>query len=177
MKLRYELNVHYGETVKVGAANAFVFCGIVGDDIEEIMNRLSDDYLTKMKKRLHFLLKKDATFYDRWQSKLDNAAKDLEKQIRVFHLSSEEAEKRYDRMLQKHMENRNIDRMNLDKNINSLKETISGFTNFLERDVKEKYPSIDNEGTIIIFEGSEWGSYWSVDECQRGYVDESDDDI
>lgn len=166
MKLKEVLNNMNGETVKLGSASNFVFCGKVDENTEGTLIKLSAEELDSLKNRLKLTKRHDKNFDQIWDMKLKGQLELLEKNAEKHSYSISEKEQKKRELIAKHNKARDKDRKLTDKRLASLPERIKNFTNFTERKVLDRYAS-EFGGSIIIFEGEEYGQYWTVEEYEE----------
>lgn len=166
MILKELLNDMNGETVKLGSASNFVFCGKVDENTEGTLIKLSAEELDSLKDRLTWTKARDKNFDHIWDMTLKRRLKLLEESAEKHSYSINEKEQKERELIAEHNKARDKDRRLTDKRLVSLPERIKNFTNFTERKVLDRYAS-EFGGSIIIFEGEENGQYWTVEEYEE----------
>ena len=166
MILKELLNDMNGETVKLGSASGFVFCGKVDENTEGTLIKLSAEELDSLKNLLKLTKRHDKNFDQIWDMKLKGQLELLEESAEEHSYSISEKEQKERELIAKHNKARDKDRRLTDKRLVSLPERIRNFTNFTERKVLDRYAS-EFGGSIIIFEGEENGQYWTVEEYEE----------
>lgn len=166
MKLKEALKNHMGEKVKIGSSASFVFCGEVDENIFETMKQCSEYEIEKRMKAYTLQTRKShKAFMSKLADKMNAGLRRIKRQaafesweldrynkeIAAF-MNECESEKEHEREM----------RMN---NVAS-EEFKKNWVEFLERNVKEEYESLEG-GTIIIIEGNETGAYWTYEEYER----------
>lgn len=163
MKLKELLSEMHGETVKLGSASSFVFCGKVDENTEGVLVSLSRLELSNLKERYERYVHHDKNFDKVWDMKLKRALETLEKNAKT---TFNEKELKRKELLAIHNKKKESDRRTTDIQLESLPRRIETFTDFTEREVLDRYPS-EFGGYVIIFEGEENGSYWTVEEYEE----------
>lgn len=172
MKLREALSNHIGEYVKLGAACSHIYCGIAGHDIFEIVEKLSDMELKKKKKaRERNNRMGHIKFQRKWAEKLNTGLRRLKTQAQINGWTKEECDAKTKAFITAYERDKEYARK---RSEGDTAEDLEAWVGFLDRTVKEIYPSIE-KGIVIIFEGNEMGRYWTYDEYERGCDDDEGD--
>ena len=157
MTVREILKEYKGKEIKLGA-NSFVFCEVVSDDIENIINEISNNYYQNMLKNKIWLEEylEPTNFDRRWA----NNYKMVCKQYKDIRTKKE---------IKEHwLKKKNHAFVYYSKRLKGLNKRIEKFTPFLERKVIEVYQSIlDKNVTIIRFSGVDQGAFWSKEEYDK----------
>lgn len=157
MTVREILKEYKGKDIKLGA-NSFVFCDVVSDDIENIINEISNNYYQNMLKNKSWLEEylEPTNFDRRWA----NNYKMVCKQYKDIRTKKE---------IKEHwLKKKNHAFVYYSKRLKGLNKRIENFTPFLERKVIEVYQSIlDKNVTIIRFSGVDQGAFWNKEEYQQ----------
>lgn len=144
--------------VKLGAnhGSGFVFCGDLSEKaVKRADKELVDGYKEskeRFRKSILFLTSQplDYEHFERECKKLGES-----NPYRDFHEWREAKLKEIDRR---------------QKVVKALRAKIKNYKSIMTREVLEKYPSIDERNTtIVLFEGSELGSYWTINECNEAH--------
>lgn len=142
--------------VKLGAnhGSGFVFCGDLSENaVKRADKELVDGYKEskeRFRKSILFLKSQplDYEHFEKECKKLGEA-----NPYRDFHEWRDAKLKEIDRR---------------QKVVKAIRAKIRTYESILTRDVVETYPSISEPNTtIVLFEGSELGSYWTIGECSE----------
>lgn len=166
MKLKDALNKYSGETVKLGSATSFVYCGKVENNICQILDDLSKKELERIVTFYQKTVKHDAKFEEFWEKNIENAIKNLNEETYRKKWTDAIREKKLKSLMDKKTREKVNDRKRTDAILATYPERIRTWTNYPERKVKEEYESIEG-GMIVIFEGLEQGDYWTVEEYEK----------
>lgn len=160
MTIEKAIAENMGEQVKIGFGSSFVYCDRVTRETIDIMAKLSDEYLERLKLSLKGTLsrfrglinKGEETFIQEMISKEDR------EHVKPHHTWDWWSLEYYRRI------------GNVARHIEKLKVSIDKYVPFLEAKVHETYPSIDEDALIIISKDNPCvvGSYWTIDEYRRG---------
>ena len=170
------------EYVKLGAKGGagFIFCGQVKD-----FGEVSDGYNRVLKSSLTDKLHSAKTKLDHWETE-EKSRKDkkliLFKQYKEHHDAVVKAYEKFDTIeefeeyLNKDAEKR---LRNLKTRYFKLQKSYDNFTGINDRKIKDVHSSVlrnshDEYDTIILFEGTEIGQWWTVEEYERGWVEGND---
>lgn len=157
MIVREILKEYKGKDIKLGA-NSFVFCDVVSDDIENIINDISNNYYQNMLKNKSWLEEylDPTNFERRWT----NNYKMVCKQYKDIRTKKE---------IKEHwLKKKNHAFVYYSKRLKGLNKRIEKFTPFLERKVIDVYQSIlDKNVTIIRFSGVDQGQFWDKEEYHK----------
>ena len=84
MTVKEILQEYKGQEIKLGAKTSFVFCGKVGDDIESIIDMISNIYFKSLVDYKNWLEEylDPINFENKWDEKI-NKANELEKRKKV----------------------------------------------------------------------------------------------
>lgn len=162
MTLKEQLDLIKGKDVKIGFRVSFIYCEINDDNIENVLNELSENEFKKNKNELKKAKNYLNNFDMFWKNKICNAKKKFikdnpyadRKQIKTF--------------LNKLEENKKIDLQKSQDRVLNLSSIIKNWIPFINREVLEVYNSIVDKETIIIHcEGQEFGAFWDKEEYQK----------
>lgn len=216
MILRDQLQLLKGKYVKVGSRMAFWYCEICDDNIEAIMDELSNKEYKRITSNLEATTNELNNFEEIWQQRLERNIKRLkghfkaiiEKHVKKeiknklaelkekkIKLSKDEKKElrasltleytpKYENEYKKAQEERLTELIEItlpQKKEEHLKELtnrhkryaklVKAFKPYLERKVKEVYPSIVDENTVIVrVTGYEESKYWDREEYDRANV-------
>lgn len=166
MKLKTILKKYMGKDVKLGSANAFVYCSTVNNKTIRELNVLSADELNRLVKvcidNQSFLRKFDKI----WNQRIELRQKEFNALASARGWTPELMAHNHALMMKKIEREKAHDLENKQRLDREFTEYISKYTYFPEREVKEIYPSAFG-GTSIIFEGRERGNYWTKEEYEE----------
>lgn len=147
--LKQVLKKYEGKEVKLGSGTCFVYCGIVNDDICDILDRYSKEEYEAAKISLFNKEEYKKDFERIWEKKWKE--RDEERiSVEVFEI------------------NKAKDWLATLISIKNKRERIENWMDFIYRNVKEIYQSDVEEGvTIILFDGIEQGKYWNREEYDK----------
>lgn len=165
MLLKEQLKLLEGENVKLGSGTSFIYCGVFGNNIEKIVEKLSVEEhkrLQNLKSRhTKYLLNFDRIWNARIKMKIKSFKKEKETNKKIKTTVEEYEEELIIR--------REKEKIKVEKNLEEVTNQLKVFTPFLEREVIDVYESIiDPEVKIVIFEGQEVGDYWDEEEYKTG---------
>ena len=162
MTVKKILQEYKGQEIKLGAKTSFVFCGKVGDDIESIIDMISNIYFKSLVDYKNWLEEylDPINFEYKWAERI-NKAIELEKKKEGKKRTKEEIIKYW-------LKKKNNAYVYYSKRLPATNKRIENFTPFLERKVIEVYKSIvDKSVTIIRFSGFEQGAFWDKEEYDQ----------
>ncbi len=140
MTLKEAIRKNIGKSAKIGAQSSFFFCGELNSETENTLFNISSKYWTGKKKELE---------------------KDIElKKKRIENLLLNPKNNSIKKIISE-----------IQKEIDQTENDLQNWIDFPNRNVRKIY-SVDggeDEGffTVILFEGSESGSYWTFDEYEK----------
>lgn len=172
MKLSEFLDEHKNDTVFIGAASAFVYIGR-GEKFNS--DRADLIYISKLRAKLNHgkgILQniQKWTAPATWRETIPVFEADIhdEKAIDNYCLALKRAVENY-----KNIQARLIEMANntskANKEVQECKKRLKNFVSFKNREVKESYDRIQNDGIVVIIEGFENGDLWSKTETKNGY--------
>lgn len=166
MKLREAIEERKGQMAKIGSGCGFVYCGEITDDLCEVLDRLSDEELSRINDRLRKLQTHMSRFDHIWAQKLESMMDEFYKTVRTNKMPIDMVEQKHKKLMEKYEKEKDFDKKTTERGISQLTKIIEEWTKFPERKVKEIYPSIE-QGEIIIFKGQESGKYWMYEEYEE----------
>lgn len=166
MKLKEALAERKGQMAKIGSGNSFVYCGVITDDLCELLEKMSDDEYKRISDRLRKFEIHKNRFDHIWSNKLETMTDEFYKNVHAKHLPIDMVEQKHKKLMEKYEKEKAVDRRLTESNISHLTKIIAEWSSFTERKVKEIYPSLE-QGEIIIFKGYESGRYWTYEEYEE----------
>ena len=130
------------ETVSIGVCSGFLF---IGKPYEFLLDspKLDEEWKIKLKRNVK-----------RFDSAVSNMKKDAPSR------ENYEDDASYNKVIASWTESFNAQ----EENQRYAQEIYDRFTSFGEREIKEAYRNLDDNGTIILLEGTESGGFWFVQE-------------
>lgn len=169
MKLKDAVDVYRGQTVKIGSASSFVFIGKLDEQSLETLRELSKKYHERIEYNYHhfdvYLNNFEVNEDKRWADQIIKFDRSCLRRKVTQKVRREE----YKKLRERYLEEKAKRKRNAETRRDYCKRALDEWTEFEEREVKEVYPSIELDN-IIIFEGYETGKYWTLEEAERGSV-------
>ena len=176
MILNEFLKEYEGKVCKIGSGTGFIFC----DTLDEKTVDLLDDYAYHDKiyreNRLDEMRNKYETWDEWWPTY-------MKKQIKAFQDAKKENKNwclKYNKTpWTKTVKERKkelihegiVKKTNLKKMIDYETNYLKNWIKYSDREIKDIYDSVDEEGTkICIFEGDEIGKWWTTEEYRTGII-------
>lgn len=171
MGLKEALKDYKGKNVKLGSSASFVYCGEVTDDINKLLDDLAQQELMRIVKRCQSLQSARARHDELWNQRLERRTDEFYKLAHKSYWTMDQMSLKHKRMIEKFEKEKAHDLMVIERNLRTLPKQIETWKSYTERKVREIYPSLLEDATIIIFEGEERGNYWTVEEYKGGYYE------
>lgn len=164
LTVREVLKEYKGKAIKLGGATGFIFCSVVDDDTIKVIREASRKELKSYRQVLKDAENRRDNFKARWNTRTANA-------IKVYNANVRDGFKpQYESVADlkaKHVELQRRENMRNASEIPNYTQRIANFKPILDRKVTEIYPSMVNDDeTIIIFEGDTTGMYWDREEYE-----------
>lgn len=174
MKLREAINSHKGDRVKIGSSSSFVFCGLVDDGITKNLEEIAQYEMQRKLKSYELRTRKSrAAFIHLWAHKMNDGLRKLRLQSNQEKWTPAEHEAKVAEYI-KEFEARKQEDKERRESGQAAREHLASWVDFLDRRVKEIYPSLEG-GFIILIEGHEVGEYWTYEEYERKWGHEEAD--
>ena len=157
MTVEDAINNYMGQNIKLGAETGYIYAGRVTQETASELEEISNEYLMQLKRTLERAKRHNTNFEERW----------ITTEARIWaYWEKERKSKRPTRAEQQKIikKRKESDRARTQTNLKILPKWIAEFTPILSREVREIYPSLYGDSTIILFEGREYGPFWTLNE-------------
>ena len=165
MTLKEAIKKYQGYNVRIGAASAFIYINKCSRSTYKSIERLSEKEYERLATFRDDNIAHRDNFVEIWDKRAEAR---LKKVITDNKYSIGKVLDKLEKMYKKIDHDIKADRKQTEHNIERYTDRYDNYIPFLEREVKDVYPSDLNDDIIILFKGEENGDFWDEQEYKEG---------